>query len=473
MEEKQYQGKPYQGEPAPFNNGREALAYYIRAVYGSQALQREQVKSLLEGLVPRLPALYRNVILSVFNSDAADILKAAQDAPEEVQENAYDKAANVIVENYGTNRRLVEVILTEFIDALGWHISASTPLTEVERTPRKLERKEKVISIGEKTVDEGVTKNTPPIPTSKPEPSVWEPPDLTTFPNSHIHTPKPTPVSASQLALQYASKPNPKSAHKPKRKKRKRILAAVMAILVMVLIVVFQFIPLVIGGHVLYVNKSTTELDLYRDSISSISGLRGLTNLVKLNLGNNLSGGFSDMNALSGLTKLEWLYLDRNWIRDISALSGLTNLTELNLGDNMISDISALSGLTNLVELNLGDNNIRDISALSGLTNLVELNLSNNDIRDISALSGFTNLVELNLSDNKISNISALRGLNNLKELNLENCNISDFSVLKELAKLETLNLKKNDSLTQSQKDDLEKALPECTIWYDWYDWYD
>jgi hypothetical protein len=131
--------RQYQGESAPFDNSREALAY-IGAVYGAQTLLSEQVKTLLAEVAPHLPPLGRNVVHTVITAGALDILKAALDTSEGEQEKAYDQAVKSVVENFGMNRNLAEGVLSEFVDALGWEINAATPVTEVERLPRKLER---------------------------------------------------------------------------------------------------------------------------------------------------------------------------------------------------------------------------------------------------------------------------------------------------------------------------------------------
>jgi hypothetical protein len=133
-----------------------------------------------------------------------------------------------------------------------------------------------------------------------------------------------------------------------------------------------------------------------------------------------------------------------NEISDISALSGLTNLTRLDLGDNEINDISPLSGLTNLWDLQLSTNQIRDISALSKLTSLPVLGLMDNQISDISTLSKLNNLSSLNLGENQISNISALSDLTGLGSLLLSFNQISDISALSGLTSLGYLELKSN-----------------------------
>ena len=53
-------------------------------------------------------------------------------------------------------------------------------------------------------------------------------------------------------------------------------------------------------------------------------------------------------------------------LTDISILSGLTNLRRMNLGQNKISNISPLSSLANLVFLRLDQNQISDKADMCG-----------------------------------------------------------------------------------------------------------
>ena len=68
----------------------------------------------------------------------------------------------------------------------------------------------------------------------------------------------------------------------------------------------------------------------------------------------------SDLSALAGMTKLEWLYAGENAIADISALAGLTELYRVDLSGNLIADISALTGLHGLRSLDLRDNPLNE-----------------------------------------------------------------------------------------------------------------
>ena len=143
-----------------------------------------------------------------------------------------------------------------------------------------------------------------------------------------------------------------------------------------------------------------THLDLTGHNITDISALSGLTNLTHLYLGDAGYVVATGGTSLGHTANYRYQTIDcgappdpvSNSVSDISALSGLTNLISLYLNDNNVSDISALSGLTNLGNLVLEGNNVSDISALSGLTKLSWLDLKNNNVSDISPLVSNTGL---------------------------------------------------------------------------------
>ncbi len=194
-------------------------------------------------------------------------------------------------------------------------------------------------------------------------------------------------------------------------------------------------------------NKITRIDGDAQGSIKNLSGIEYAKNLTYLDFGPSEIGfnEISDISPLSGLSKLEAIYLPDNEISDISPLSRLTDLRTLVLDSNQISDISPLSGLTNLRFLSVGSNQISDISPLSKLNNLIDLGLSDNNISDIRPLSELNILQTLALANNKISNISALRGLTNLLHLHLDSTEINDISDLSGLTRLTVLALSDND----------------------------
>ena len=117
------------------------------------------------------------------------------------------------------------------------------------------------------------------------------------------------------------------------------------------------------GGHIdpLKIPQASlaklTELNLYRDRITDLTGLEHATQLTKL------SGGYNDISNVTPLTQL-------------------SQLTELNLSHNDISDVTPLAQLSQLVELNLSHNDISDVTPLLGLKSLKKLYLAGNPIWD-------------------------------------------------------------------------------------------
>ncbi len=195
------------------------------------------------------------------------------------------------------------------------------------------------------------------------------------------------------------------------------------------------------------------ELDLHRNKkISDISPLKNLTSLRHLSLRGNT---ISDMSPLKDLATLTFLHIGYNNISDLSPLKDLTTLTFLNLDDNRISDLSPLKDLPNLTELHLDDNNISDMTPLKDLTTLTFLNINDNRISDLSPLTNLTNLTSINLHGNGIADISLLKDLINLRVLRLHENQLSDLSPLKDLTNLRVLMLHENQISDLSPLKDL------------------
>jgi hypothetical protein len=130
---------------------------------------------------------------------------------------------------------------------------------------------------------------------------------------------------------------------------------------------------------------------------------------------------------------------------------------------NNITDISPLENLTSLTSLYLQTNYITDISPLVNLTSLTELYLFGNDIANLSPIKNLTSLEVLIIFSNNITDISPLEKLTSLTWIDLESNNITDISPLSKLSNLTYLNLRGNP-LTQREVDELQAALPDCSI---------
>ncbi len=118
--------------------------------------------------------------------------------------------------------------------------------------------------------------------------------------------------------------------------------------------------------------------------------------------------------------------------------------------------------------LDLSGKRIRSnrLDELSKLEQLTSLRLNNNLIMKLDFLKPLNKLVSLDLSDNQISDISALAYMQNLRTLHLDNNRIRDFTPLYNLDKLTTLTIGGME-ISESQLEELKKALPGCIIFSD------
>lgn len=167
--------------------------------------------------------------------------------------------------------------------------------------------------------------------------------------------------------------------------------------------------------------EAVTVLDLMMDGndwskprISDISALSNFINLTSLNLGWALynSGFGADLSPLSGLTKLQGLYLNSNDIRNIHALAPLTELVDLQLfGCSDLMDLSPISSMTKLQSLWVQGCAFVDIGSVSDCKDLQRLYLADNLISDISPLAGLSKLNDLTLSGNPITDYSPVASI--------------------------------------------------------------
>ena len=163
-----------------------------------------------------------------------------------------------------------------------------------------------------------------------------------------------------------------------------------------------------------------TYLNLYDNNVSNLKGLENLKKLKTLNLGQNyefVGGKITNLNVLSNLINLEELDFSQNYNPDIiSAISGLTKLKYLQIEKNDIKTLTGIENLTNVIDLNLYNNQITDISKLANLNKLEILRLGSNKFSDISPLYNgvtktavHTNLRKLDIAYNQIEKNEALQ----------------------------------------------------------------
>ncbi|AZZ99323.1 leucine-rich repeat domain-containing protein [Pseudoalteromonas sp. R3] len=182
-------------------------------------------------------------------------------------------------------------------------------------------------------------------------------------------------------------------------------------------------------------------LRAYRAGLEDISHLAKLTNLICLDLSENV---VADITPLSALNTLQSLELSDNELSDISPLSSLSSLIKLDLCGNELSSISPLSELKQLEQLSLRQLDLHDLTPLASLSNLKKLKLWGNYIRDLTPLNSLVKLETLDLAGNAIEDISAISSLINLRKLDLDGNGIADISPLAGLPRLSTLSLSSN-----------------------------
>jgi len=119
-----------------------------------------------------------------------------------------------------------------------------------------------------------------------------------------------------------------------------------------------------------------TNLDTSHRSISNLTGLEFATNLLALNLQDNLLRG---PGFRTNLMRLKSLDLSQNRFGTFTLPSNLTGLIFLDLSFNGLTNVSLPNGLTNLTQLFIqGNNFLTNIALPQGLTALAQLALDQN-----------------------------------------------------------------------------------------------
>jgi hypothetical protein len=194
------------------------------------------------------------------------------------------------------------------------------------------------------------------------------------------------------------------------------------------------------------------ELNLDSNYVKSVSPLKNLMKLQKLNLRNN---EIIDLEAVD-FQDIIHLYI-RNlnlrhnviWdaqgndtrLSDITLVGQMAQMRKLKLRENHIEDLTPLSNLRRLTELDLRENRFTTIAPLETLTRLRELNLRENAITSLEPIRHLSRLIYLNIhSDVDIESFEPITGLVNLETLIMRNVPIEDPQFLKKLTKLQRFN---------------------------------
>jgi hypothetical protein len=122
-----------------------------------------------------------------------------------------------------------------------------------------------------------------------------------------------------------------------------------------------------------------TQLYCIYDPVTNIDALRYATNLTNLNLApeNNADGTYTDLSALSGLSKLTTLDLSNDEsLTDVTPLASLTNLQSLSLAyDTGVDPSDLIALLPNLVRLSIDKTQLSVPAYLASLHKLTYLSM--------------------------------------------------------------------------------------------------
>ena len=209
------------------------------------------------------------------------------------------------------------------------------------------------------------------------------------------------------------------------------------------------------------------ELYCTTNGIHEFGWAKPLTNLRLLHLG-GAEANYDNVDDLSGLTKLESLYLPMHtfgedaMMYNIQGLAGMTAMRDLNIPGG-VDDLTPLRNMRQLRSLWVSGGGNSDaqldglFTSLEPLRNLTELTELRLDLRDrpepvnLEPLSGLTKLQSLYLdamastgngNRSTLSNLSALANLKELRQLTLDAEGIDDISPLRELTKLQSVRVR-------------------------------
>jgi internalin A len=161
----------------------------------------------------------------------------------------------------------------------------------------------------------------------------------------------------------------------------------------------------------------------FQTCLSMAAGGQELTQPVLASISGALNcseWGISDISGVQYLTGVSYISLYENRISSLSPLESLrsSNLIEIDVSNNMVGSVPNLSKLTALTKLNVRWNKVTSVPSLSQWPSIKELYLSDNLIKSASARALKSNTLEvLDLSYNPLGSAVPTTGLPNLRTL--------------------------------------------------------
>ena len=192
-------------------------------------------------------------------------------------------------------------------------------------------------------------------------------------------------------------------------------------------------------------NSKLEKLDLSNSDVINFFSVKNLNRIHELKIDNmivhdnndnkednkSINNDLKSVFALNNL--IDFSNISSDNVMSVSPLRGMKKLERLNLSWSIAPDYSDLKELTNLKDVNIKLSNFTDIRDLNGSKELKNINIKYAPIRTLNGISEFKNLKHFSITDTNLNDIDDLKEIGSLDELNLENNQIRDFSALKHL----------------------------------------
>ena len=130
------------------------------------------------------------------------------------------------------------------------------------------------------------------------------------------------------------------------------------------------------------------------------------------------------------LVGLRFLYLPKGTYRDLTPISGLTKLEALFVSDSEVEDLKPIERLVLLDQLGLGRTHVKDLSVVGNLPNLTELVLDDTRVTDLGPLAKNAKLMSLSIKNTLVTDLSPLKDLKKLTKLYIAGTSVTNLDVL-------------------------------------------
>jgi hypothetical protein len=194
-------------------------------------------------------------------------------------------------------------------------------------------------------------------------------------------------------------------------------------------------VKIIYGYRNLEVLPNLENLMIYDESFRHLSSISGLTNLTTLSL---VACSVDRLDSIQSLTNLECLSLNGMYLYSLSPLLSLNKLTILDLSYSRFENYQSVIGqLDKLEYLGLERCYLKEIDFIGNLKNLKRLELANNKLTNIDVVSELPELSILQVKDNPLEGPLPIGEMENLVVFGCDAAQQPDISAAEQIPLLE------------------------------------